>query len=166
MFRPNIRLKGKNKIMPVKLKDLGCLINQAISLAKNYRSLTGRPLGITGEVAEYEAVRLLKLELAPVRQSGYDAIRKSDETKIQIKGRCVITKNPGQRLGKIQLDKEWDYVVLVLLDQDFEPTEIYQADRKSLVDALTKPGSKARNERGALSITKFKSIGKLLWSKA
>ena len=152
--------------MPVKLKDLGCLINQAISLAKDYRSLTGRPLGITGEVAEYEAVRLLKLEFATVRQSGYDAIRKSDRTKIQIKGRCVITKNPGQRLGKIQLDKEWDYVVLVLLDQDFEPTEIYQADRKSLVDELTKPGSKARNERGALSITKFKSIGKLLWSKA
>ena len=149
--------------MPINLKKLGDLVSQVKSLAKDYRALTGRPLGITGEVAEYEAAMLLKLELATVRQAGYDAVRKTDGAKIQIKGRCVIKKNSGQRIGRIQLDKVWDYVVLVLLDQDFEPTEIYQADRKSLEAALKKPGSKARNERGALSVSKFKSIGKLKW---
>jgi hypothetical protein len=151
--------------MPINLKELGRLIDQAKVIAKNYRALSGRPLGITGEVAEYEAARLLNLDLATVRQAGYDAVRKSDRTKIQIKGRCIITKKPGQRIGKIQLEKEWDYVVLVLLDQDLAPTEIYQADRNSLLDALTKPGSKARNERGALSVSKFKSIGELKWPK-
>jgi hypothetical protein len=157
--------KDKDEGMPIKLREFGRLISQAKILAKDYRSLTGRPLGITGEVAEYEAARLLKLDLATVRQAGYDAVRKSDRAKIQIKGRCLITKNPGQRIGRIHLDKEWDYVVLVLLDQDFEPTEIYQADRKSLEAALKKPGSRARNERGALSVSKFKFIGKLRWSR-
>lgn len=44
-------------------------------LARRYYELTGRPLGVTAEVAEYEAARLLGVDLSPVRQSGYDAIR-------------------------------------------------------------------------------------------
>jgi hypothetical protein len=48
------------------------LLAQAKQLAREYRALTGKPLGVTGEVAEYEAARLggLKLEvqhLQPVR---------------------------------------------------------------------------------------------------
>lgn len=44
------------------------LLGEAKRLAKEYRELTGRPLGITGEVAEYEAARLLEIELSAVRQ--------------------------------------------------------------------------------------------------
>jgi hypothetical protein len=44
-------------------------------IAKLYYALTGRPLGITGEIAEYQAIPLLRLALAPVRQPGYDAER-------------------------------------------------------------------------------------------
>jgi len=47
------------------------ILREVKALAQEYHSLTGRPLGITGEVAEYEAARLLKLTLSPVRQSGY-----------------------------------------------------------------------------------------------
>jgi hypothetical protein len=40
-------------------------------LAREYYELTkGRSLGVTGEVAEYEAARLLAVRLAPVRQAG------------------------------------------------------------------------------------------------
>ena len=148
------------------LNELGEIIQTAKTIARRYRQLTGRPLGITGEVAEYEAARLLGLELATVRQTGFDAMRR-DGAKIdllQVKGRCVITHNPGQRIGKIQLDREWDGVVLVLLNAELEPTEIYEARRPEIIQALTTPGSKARNERGALSVSKFKSIGKLIWS--
>ena len=143
------------------------LLKEAKSLARRYRKLTGKPLGITGEVAEFAAAQLLDLELAGARQAGYDAIRTDagKNIKVQIKGR-VIPKGakPGQRLGSIQLDKEWDTVVLVVLDQDFEPRVIYEAGRDAITAALIAPGSKARNERGALSVSKFKSIGAVVWS--
>ena len=109
---------------------------------------------------------MLGLELAEARQSGYDAIQreKGKEVKVQIKGRS-LPENPksGQRIGRIQLDKEWDTVLLVLLDHDYQPIELYEAERGPITDALTAPGSKARNERGALSVAKFKSIGKKVW---
>jgi hypothetical protein len=138
------------------------------ALAKKYRKLTGKPLGITGEVAEFAAASLLGLELAEARQSGYDATRKekSRTVKVQIKGRCIpANAKPGQRLGCIQLDKEWDTVVLVLMDDDLEVTSIHEADRSEIEKALKEPGSKARNERGALGVGKFKSIGEEIWSR-
>lgn len=149
----------------IELAEVGKLINQARELAVRYRDLTGRPIGITGEVAEYEAARLLGLQLATVRQAGYDAIRttSSGTHRLQVKGRCVLTKNPGQRIGSIDLDKEWDAVLLVLLDENLQPTAVYEAERAAVETALRAPGSKARNERGALSVSKFKSIGSKVW---
>ena len=148
------------------MNEIDELLSEAKALAKRYRKLTGKPLGITGEVAEVAAARLLGLELADARQSGYDAIRHENgkSEKIQIKGRCIPDgANPGQRLGTIKLDKEWDTVLLVLMDEDLEVTRIYEAERSHIERALLAPGSKARNERGALSINKFKSIGREIW---
>jgi hypothetical protein len=145
------------------------LLCQAKGIAKEYYQLTGRPLGITGEVAELEAVRILGVELADVRQSGYDASRRTAKRakKLQIKGRCFgPNAKPGQRIGSIQLSKDWDAVLLVLLDLDFEAREIWEADRKAITAALTAPGSVARNERGALGVNCFKRIGKFLWKRA
>ena len=146
-------------------EEIRDVLDEAKKLAKRYMALTGKPLGITGEVAEFTAATLLNLELTDARQEGYDAIRieSGKEVKIQIKGRCLYTNNPSQKLGKIQINKEWDIVALVLLDKSMEPVEIYEADRKSVVEALIVPGSKARNERGQLSVSKFKSIGKKVW---
>jgi hypothetical protein len=152
----------------IDLRQIGELITQAKLLARQYRHLTGRPLGITGEVAEYEAARLLTLRLSPVRQAGYDAIDETTDPnrRVQIIGRCVLTKTYlQQRLGRIDLDQEWDEVVLVLLDQDFEPLAIYRAPRPTVEAALRAPGSRARNERGALSIGKFKAIAQLVWNR-
>lgn len=155
------------KSNPLYLNEIGNIIHSAKRLAKRYRNLTGRPLGITGEVAEYEAVRLLRLKVAPVRQAGYDAIPKKGTKveRLQIKGRCVLSMKTGQRIGKIDPEKEWGGVILVLLDADYEPTEIYEAQRHEIVEALTKPESKSRNVRGALSISKFKPIGNLVWTR-
>ena len=137
-------------------------------LAQEYRALTGKPLGITGEVAEYEAARILGVTLTPARQAGYDAIedRNGKKVRLQIKGRCVLNDSkPGQRVGSIDIKKEFDAVLLILLDGSFEATAIYEATREAVVDALTKPGSKARNERGALGVSKFKSIGFMRWKR-
>lgn len=142
------------------------LLSDAKRLAQRYRTLTGKPLGITGECAEYEAARLLGLELAPARQAGYDATETvgSAVRKLQIKGRCLLPgRKPGQRIGSIDIRKEFDAVLLVLLDENFDAVEIVEAPRKAVLDALAAPGSKARNERGALGIIKFKSIGIVRW---
>jgi hypothetical protein len=156
--------KTSQKIV-LDLEDVGKLLDQAKGIARQYRELTGRPLGITGVVAEYEAARLLNLCLSEARQAGYDAVG-SDGTRFQIKGRVISDRSKsGQRFGRIRPDPEWDAVLLVILDADFSPMEIYQAQRADVEKALTDPGSRARNIRGALSIAKFKSIAHLVWSR-
>jgi hypothetical protein len=140
----------------------------AKKLAQRYRALTGKPLGVTGEIAEYEAAQLLGLELTLARQAGFDAIERKDGTtrRLQIKGRCVLPgSKPGQRVGSIDISKDWDAVLLVLLDEQFNATAIYEADRVPVISALSAPGSKSRNERGAMGISKFKSIGRLVWKR-
>jgi hypothetical protein len=143
------------------------LLTTARDLARQYRELTGKPLGITGEVAEFEAARILGLHLAEARQDGYDAIESIDSTtrRLQIKGRCLPPgAHRGHQIGKIQRHKPWDAVLLVLLDLEYRATEIIEADRESVLRALDAPGSRARNERGALSVSKFRKIGKVRWS--
>ena len=142
------------------------LLSKAKALAREYYEVTGRPLGITGEIAEYEAARLLDVRLAPVRQAGYDAVRvrAGKEERLQIKGRYLpAVAKPGQRVGSIRLDREWDRVLLVLLDERFEASAIYEAGRVELTRALEAPGSSARNERGQVSVSKFKAIGERIW---
>ncbi len=142
------------------------VLGEAKKLAQEYRALTGKPLGITGEVAEYEAARLLGVTLTPARQAGYDAVRESDGRTFQIKGRCILPGcKPGQRLGSIDVAKPFDAVLLVLLDENFDAFEIHEADRAAVIAALSAPGSKARNERGALAVSKFKSIGQEVWRR-
>jgi hypothetical protein len=144
------------------------LLRKAKVLAREYYFLTGKPLGVTGEVAEYEAARILGVELMAARQAGYDAIERIDGNirKLQIKGRCLQENcKPGQRIGSIRTEHDWDAVVMVLLDTQFNATEIYEAERKQIEAALKAPGSKARNIRGALSVSKFKAIGRLRWQR-
>jgi hypothetical protein len=142
------------------------LLREVKLLAREYYELTEKPLGVTGEIAEYEAARILEVKLSPPRQSGFDAIRRRNgkEERLQIKGRRFTPNSKAsQRLGGIHLMKEWDVVLLVLLNERYEPTEIYEADRRAVTAALTRPGSKARNERGSLAVSQFKSIGSRIW---
>ena len=68
------------------------ILAEAKKLAREFRALTGKPLGVTGEVAEYEAARILGVNLQPARQAGYDATETIDGQvrRLQIKGRCVL----------------------------------------------------------------------------
>jgi hypothetical protein len=144
------------------------ILRDAKALAQEYRQITGKPLGITGEVAEYETARILGVTLTPARTAGYDAIETVNGATrtLQIKGRCLLPGcKPGQRIGRIDGKKEFDAVLLVLLDQQFDATAIYEAERSAVLKALAEPGSKARNERGALAVSKFKSIGRLRWRR-
>lgn len=144
------------------------ILAEAKRLAREYRVITGKPLGITGEVAEYEAARILGVKLAGARQAGYDATedRQGCPVRLQIKGRCVLEDSkPGQRVGSIDIDKEFDAVLLVLLNADYEATAIHEASREAVLTALAVPGSKARNERNALAISQFIKIASLRWRR-
>jgi hypothetical protein len=150
----------------VDVSALKIIMKDAQKLAKKYRELTGKPLGITGEVGEFSAAELLKLQLTTARQPGYDAIA-ADGHRIQIKARCVLPDSKkSQRMGSIRLNHDWDTVMLILMDSDFGPLKIYEAKRSDIEIALAKPGSKARNERGALAISKFIAISDLVWSNS
>jgi hypothetical protein len=138
-------------------------------LAAEYYRLTGKPLGVTGEVAEYVAADLLKLELAPPRTKGFDAIRKSakGEERIQIKGRAFgDDAKKSQRLGSIKSGAPCDRVLLVLLDnQTLEPRELWEASMQAVEERLKHPGSKSR-ERGALRLREFKRLAERIWPPA
>ena len=132
------------------------ILEQVKLLGARYYKLTGKPLGVTGEVGEYEVAKALNLTLSEARQAGYDAVG-VDGRKVQIKARVVPEgKNTGgQRVGSIRLSHEWDTVALVILTPSFDVTGIYEADRAAIEAELKKPGRRARNERGALAINQF-----------
>ncbi|PYE31959.1 hypothetical protein C8J37_10988 [Rhizobium sp. PP-WC-1G-195] len=138
-------------------------------LAAEYYQLTGKPLGVTGEIAEYVASEILKLELVPPRTPGYDALRRfADGTyeRVQIKGRAFDPAIAGsQRMGKIKSEGPCDVVMLVLLHSaTLDPIEIWEAPFAAVVVRLAEPGSRSRNERGALAVSDFKRLGIMVWS--
>ena len=61
-------------------------------LARRFYRLTGKPLGVTVEVAEYEAGAKIGLLLHPARQTGDDATEAlgGGGARIKNKGRCIL----------------------------------------------------------------------------
>ncbi len=55
------------------LLQIGDILERGKAAAVDYYQLTGKPLGITGEIGEYLAAKHLGLELADARNPGYDA---------------------------------------------------------------------------------------------
>jgi hypothetical protein len=143
------------------------LIAQARVLAAEYRRTMGKPLpGISNEIAEFDAVKLLSLEARPEGEGGYNAIDPArGDKRIQIKSRTIFDESKsGQRLGQLKLEKEWDSVLLVLMDENYEPYEIYEAERDDIIEQLEK-SSGNRAKRGAMSVSRFKIIGRLAWTR-
>ena len=126
----------------------------------------GRPLpGISNEIAEYDAIELLGLEPAEDKGLGHDAIDPRDDRRVQIKSRAIFDESKsGARLGQLKLNQEWDAVVLVLMDENYEPFEIYQANRDEIEEYMQESSS-SRSKRGALSVARFKIIGELRWTR-
>ncbi|KAF0193092.1 MAG: hypothetical protein FD165_195 [Gammaproteobacteria bacterium] len=154
----------------VSLYNVDKLIDETRRLAVEYRKATGKTLGgVSGEIANYDAARILDLELAGQNVGGYDAIGKSGARqgqRIQIKGRAILEEGKsGQRIGQLKTGQDWDLVVLVLMDESLEPVEMYEAEREELENALEQSGGGKKNKRGAMSVAKFKIVSHLVWSR-
>ena len=113
------------------LERVRAILKTVKSLAAEYYRLTKKPLGATGEVAEFVAAETLGLTLADARTSGYDATRQTPDgpQRIQIKGRAYDSAaKPSQRISRIKKDAACDVVLLVLLDNTtLDPREMWEA---------------------------------------
>lgn len=143
------------------------LIAQARLLAADYRRATGKSLPISGEIAKHDACVQLQLDPVDKESGGYDAVGKSGDwqgLRMQIKGRAIFDENKkNQRIGQLKLEKEWDALVLVIMNEAFEPVEMYFAPRVE-IDAALSSDSGRRSERGAMSVARFKNIAHLVWT--
>ena len=161
--------KSKTNGIHLKTNDMRSeadILRDVKLLAIEYYEKTGKPLGVTGEIAELEASLALGLTLAGARQEGYDALRQRDgitET-IQIKGRWKKEGTNWGRVPSIKTDKEFDTAMLVLLTGRYDLHEIWEAPRAAVIARLDAPGSKARNERRSMGVSQFKAIAKRTWS--
>lgn len=144
------------------------LMTEARRIAAEYRKATGKPLGgVSGEIAEYDAARLLDLDLCREKPGGYDAIGRGrrEGRRVQIKGRAIFDeRKSGQRIGQLKIDQDWDSVVLVLMDEDYRPQEIYEAQRDEVLQALDEGAASKRSRRGAMSVARFKNIAQRVWT--
>jgi hypothetical protein len=142
------------------------LIAETRRLAAEFRRSTGQVLPVSGEIARYDAARILGLTLCEQRTGGIDAIGQGDREgqRIQVKSRVLsLDKKSGARIGQLNPNGDWDTVVLVIMDEDYEPREIYEASREEVEEAMS--GSSSRSNRGAISISKFKIISWLVWTR-
>jgi hypothetical protein len=142
------------------------LIAQARQLAAEYRRTMGKPLpGISNEIAEYDALRLLALQSEPGAEAGWDAFDPETGRRVQIKSRTIFDESKsGARIGQLKMNQDWDSVVLVLMDDNYEPYEIYEALREDLAE-FADGGGGSRSKRGAMSVARFKVIGELVWDR-
>lgn len=144
------------------------LISEARRIAAEYRRTTGKPLGISAEIARHDACTYLKLE--PHEDAiGYDALGLTGERKgvrFQIKGRAIFDeKKGGQRLGQIKIDQSWDKILLVLMNEEFETTDIYEASRNNMLESIDEmDDNNSRKKRGAMSVARFKRLAQLVWN--
>lgn len=144
------------------------LIAQARILAAEYRETMGKALpGISNEIAEHDAIRLLQLQPKPEGAVGYDAVDPArNNLRIQIKSRAVFDESKSnQRLGQLNINQDWDCVVLVIMNHQYMPVEIFEAYRDDLEEVMYEANSSSRAKRGALSIGRFKKIARLAWSE-
>lgn len=152
----------------MELYSVDKLMAQTRKLAADYRRATGQPLPVTAEIANYDVARLLDLEVIQPPPGGYDAIGLSGQwkdKKVQIKGRAIFDeKKSGQRIGQLKLEQEWDTIVLVIMDDNYEPVEIFAADREEILESVDEQQGN-RSKRGAMSVAKFKIISTLVWTQ-
>jgi hypothetical protein len=83
-----------------------------------------------------------------------------------IKARVIFDEEKsGQRIGQIKLDQDWDSVVLVIMDEDYEPEEIYEAEREDILNVMDEAAKSNRKKRGAMTVARFKIISRLVWTR-
>lgn len=115
--------------------EIKVMVDKIIKMALKYETLTGRKLGITGEIAEIIVCHKLGLKLSANSLSpGYDAVDKKGNT-FQIKSKRIV-KTKG-RIGRFSIHK-FDYLITILLDKNYEIIGIYKTSYKKIIPVINK----------------------------
>jgi len=138
------------------MKGYKDMIQKIKDVALEFRKRYGRNLA-TGFLGELYACEVLGLKLVenPI-QKGYDAEDK-DGRRYQIKTRCSIKGskvNPRGRIGKFR-DLNFDYALLVLLDDKYDLKEIWEA---RLNDELIRAIREDQRKYSGMHIYKFLNL--------
>jgi hypothetical protein len=153
----------------MELYSIDKLMHETRQLAAKYRQTTGSTLPVTGEIARFDAAKALNLSLIDEPGSPIDALGRDGERekkRIIIKGRAIFENTRSSpRIGQLNPDQDWDFVVLVLFDEQYEAEEIFEASREAIAAAMENKADSARKKRGAMSIAQFKIIGNRVWTR-
>lgn len=145
------------------------LMSETRRIAAEYHRTTGKALPVSIELAKHDACHLLNLDTIEPAEAGVDAVGLEGplkDQKLQIKGRVIFDpKKKGQRIGQLNLDAAWDAALLVLMDADYEPFEIYLNTKDTLLKEAQQKKDSGRLQRGSLSVARFKGLGQLLWTR-
>ena len=136
-------------------------------LASEYHTETGQVLPVSNELARYDVAHILGCKELEEPLSGVDLIGGElwPDLKVQVKARVIFDSSKNrQRIGQINPDGLWDSVVLVIMDERYEPYEMYMASREILLEEINRKKSNRAN-RGSMSLSKFKILSERVWSK-
>lgn len=137
------------------------IMSQTRRLAAQYRNATGQSLPVTVELARFDAVHLLGLKELADAESEAIWVEAGIEKRVQIKGRVIFPGGKSrQRVGQMNLKAPWDYTLLVIYNDEYQPDAIYRASRETIEQVLD---TGANNKRGAMTVAKFKAIGEQVW---
>lgn len=140
------------------------LMTQTRQLASEYYKTTGQALPVTTELSRYDAVTLCRLNPISDQDCPFDATDEEEKRYI-IKGRVIFNESErGYRMGQITEADQWDRVLLVLYNAQYEPQSVFQLTREQFLEALNENPNPNRSKRGAMSVAKFKALGSLVWS--
>lgn len=155
----DIETKGEPQIY-----QLDKLMEETRSLAAKYRAATGQTLPVSHDLACYDAIRLLGLHQPDEAESAIDAVMTVDSAdhKFTIKGRVQFSNTKGrqQRIGQLNLEAGWHSCLLVLLNDEYEPTTILKATKETLSNVLSE---KPANKRGAMTVAQFHKLADIVW---
>jgi hypothetical protein len=146
------------------LYSIDKLINETRRLAAEFKRTTGTMLPVSGEIARYDVSHHLDLTISNDHSCGYDAIgnNQREGLRVQIKSRVIgDAVKSGHRLGQLNPNGSWDIVILSLMNDEFEPLEMYELTREETIETLSGTSKKSNS----ISVAKFKIIGKLVWSR-
>lgn len=134
---------------------------RVIEAAKAYEGAIGGPrkMGITGEVGEILVCHHLGLRLClDPRSEGFDAID-HDGSRVQIKTRRSESDGLPRDAGRVSTFSKhvFDYVILAILDRDYELAELWRADYRDIIPLIEK--QKRRNP----GLAGFKRVAKRVW---
>ena len=139
-------------------------MEQTRLVAADYRNTTGQALPVTAELARFDAIDKLRLQKID-GDDGVDAIQPDSDgnsEKYLIKGRVIFKGGKArQKLGQLNLEGAWEFLLMVIYDAHYQPTQIYKVDRQIIEKELA---DSPKDKRGSMTVAKYKAIGKIVWA--